>query len=178
MTTPYVDPDYVQTTTIGFTPSSTLFGTYADNSEAFARPPGCIAQRTSNQSCANGAATAIPFTAVDLRDTDNFHSPASSPGRITVPTGLGGWYRIDWSMGFSANATGYRDGVIRVNGSTAVTPSRVRVPAVSGVTTFISSTALVSLNAGDYVELLAQQNSGGALNVDVAQVGLTMVAWA
>lgn len=171
----YTDPGLIGS---GGVVPSTHLNIQRDNAALFARPPGCIAQRTTSQSAGNGAATAIPLNAVDLRDTDNFHNPASSPERITIPSGLGGLYRIDWSMGFAANATGYRDGVVRVNGSSAVTPSRVRVPAVSGVTTFISSTALIALAAGDYIELLAQQNSGGALNVDVAHVGLTMVAWA
>ena len=66
-------------------------------------------------------------------------------------------------LSFAPNGTGIRFAQIRLNGTTTIAAELV--PAASGDPTVLAVSAVYALSAGDYVELLADQKSGGALNV-------------
>ncbi len=66
----------------------------------------------------------------------------------------------------STSGTGQRTLRLRVNGTTMI--GSARVPAATGVTVFVSAVAVYALAAGDYVELVAHQNSGGSLDVNAS----------
>jgi hypothetical protein len=89
-------------------------------------------------------------------DTDSYHENVIQPTRLTVPAV--GKYAFHASYGFAANATGARSIALRVNASTLVARS------VSGGS-YGDTYAVIPLNAGDYVEVGLQQNSGAPLNV-------------
>lgn len=174
MTSPYDDLNNTQNVATGAAVSAAWFDKTRDNGETLARPPGCIVRRTATQSIPDATLTAISFTATDDRDTDAYHSTSSNQSRMTVPTGMGGWYEIGGSAIFASNGTGNRILQPRVNGSTSLTAITWTGAVASS---FVYPVIPILLAAGDYVEMLAYQNSGGALNVTAAQAWLRLVAW-
>lgn len=125
--------------------------------------PYCRLHRTTTQSLNSGAGTAIAFDS-ELLDQGGMHSTSSNTERITVPAGMGGVYAIGGCIEWATNATGTRYTVIRLNGSGELDRSQVPVNSASfGTDTTV--TTIYRLAAGDYVELVGFQNSGGALNV-------------
>jgi hypothetical protein len=124
---------------------------------------GCRVYHSAAQSIGSGTSTALSFNS-ERHDSDGFHSTSSNTNRITIPAGMGGKYVISGQVRFAANATGFREVSIRVGGATTIAIQDTL--AVGGVPTILSITTVYELAAGDYVELLAYQNSGGALDVD------------
>jgi hypothetical protein len=125
---------------------------------------GCsVYKDTTAQSLANNTDTVITFNAEEF-DTDAFHDNSVNNSRITIPAGKGGKYLILASITFAANASGIREMLFSVNGSTAVL-AFAQAPSPTG--SFRSSASCIKdLTAGDYVEVQAAQASGGNLNVN------------
>jgi hypothetical protein len=174
VTDPYTDLDTIAAVGFEDIVPSTWFAAARDNFETLARSPGCVVRRTATQSIGNAGLDEIEYTAADDRDTDGFHSTSVNPTRMTVPAGLGGWYRFGGSATFASNSTGNRILQPRVNGSTsyeAITWTGVVA------STFIYPDIPILLVPGDYVEMLCYQNSGGALNITAARAWLRLVDW-
>lgn len=171
----YVDPDSIAVVGTGDPVPSSLFSTYADNSEFLARPPGCIVWREASQSIGNATFSEIAFNSPDIRDTDGFHSTATNNGRMTVPTGLGGLYMVGANVGWDSSPTGHRIVRLRKNGTTLI--GTVDGPSSpTGFAPFQNVNTVAFLNAGDYVEVIVWQNSGGALSTFSGTVGIQS-AW-
>jgi hypothetical protein len=112
------------------------------------------------QSIANGVATALAFNTVRF-DRFGMHDAANNT-RLTAV--IPGSYLITFSGVFAANATGRREFLIRLNGSTILSVDR-RTP-IGGITDdFGAKPVLTLMNKGDYVEAIAVQTSGAALDV-------------
>lgn len=138
-----------------------------DGSDMFAighiAPRGVPALRVTGAatSLANATEAALAFNAETGTDPWVMWVVGSAT-RITVP--LDGWYVFTAWASFAANATGIRGVRVRQGGSTTLAWSRV--PATGAGTTEVNvATGPVSLSATNYVELVAEQTSGGALNV-------------
>ena len=97
-------------------------------------------------------------------DTDAFHSTATNTSRITIPAGKAGKYQIIAQLQYAGNATGQRQIRIDKNGSN--TSGAVASIVGAGDENF-SVVEIFDLIVGDYIEIAAFQNSGGALNIDV-----------
>lgn len=111
------------------------------------------------QSIPNGVSTSILFDG-ETSDSDGMHSLVSNTSRLTAVTP--GLYLVSGCIGFAANPTGERVARIAINGAGQ---GRASGTAVSGDTTGVGFPArLFQLNAGDYVEIQAFQNSGAALS--------------
>lgn len=123
---------------------------------------------TSGQTIATGTITAVEFNGESF-DTDGFHDNTTNPSRITIPAGKGGYYRITGGVGWVSNATGYRQAFIQLNGVGSAQANDSR-PAVSGTSTSQTVTTTLLLVAGDFVELIARQTSGGNLDL-IAEEG-------
>ena len=96
-------------------------------------------------------------------DTSGFHSTTTNTSRITIPTGLGGRYCLSGFLVFPANATGARFAGIRKN---AGGYDFISSGAGNGTySTYVNFNVIYEAVAGDYFEVVAFQNSGGALNV-------------
>lgn len=124
--------------------------------------PRCRVRNSSNIShTSSGNYQALTFDSERV-DVGPMHDTGSNTGRLTVPTGGGGFYAIGGNVEFVANATGRRGLQIRLNGSTII--ARTEVGAQT--TDFpVSIDTVYQLAAGDYVELMALQASGGSLNM-------------
>jgi hypothetical protein len=118
----------------------------------------------ANLSLTTGTLTALTFNS-ERWDTGNFHSTSVNTGRLVAPTA--GLYEIGGSVQFASNGTGTRDIRIRLNGSTALAID-IWTAIAGGSVQPVQVTTVYQLAAGDYVELLAAQTSGGNLNVEVA----------
>ena len=117
---------------------------------------GAKVNNAGTQSISNDTVTAVTFNAEEF-DTDAYHSTVSNTSRMTIPSGKGGKYHVLggtrcagstlWTVAIGVNGTRIR--------------SQTAFPTASDVQT----SAYVSVVAGDYIELLVHQNSGGALDV-------------
>jgi len=137
-------------------------GITAAQHNAVTDPPRCRVYNSANISLTSGVVTALTFD-TETSDT-GMHSTSVNTSRITVPSDGAGWYSIGGCVRFAANTTGYREIKITANGTTDL--AVMRVPN-SGATDDVRVTihTEIPLAVGDYVELNATQNSGGALNV-------------
>lgn len=126
--------------------------------------PACRVYNSANIShTTSGTAQALTFDS-ERFDRLAMHSTSSNTSRITIPTGWGGIYQIGASVAFTANATGYRQISIKVNGSTDIVFQNAPTTG-SAINHRLSAQTIYYLNAGDYIEVYANQTSGGALNI-------------
>jgi len=106
----------------------------------------------------SGSLYAIPLP-YETYDTDNMHNGTTNNTRLTCTTA--GIYLIMGTINYVANANGNRDALIRLNGSAYIGDLRLQAMA-TGVTK-VPVSVFYPMNAGDYVELIGRQYSGGAL---------------
>lgn len=114
-------------------------------------------------SLANITDTAVAY-ATETEDLDGLHDGVST-SRITIPAALAGKWRFSFTAGFAANATGYRQFAMRKNGAGryyALTLVPLSGTAVLGW--FASGSVDLPMAAGDYMQVVLNQSSGGALN--------------
>jgi hypothetical protein len=121
---------------------------------------GASVSDSAGTSIPNNTLTAITFDS-EAFDRGACHSTVSNTSRITVPTGGAGIWLITAVVGYPSGAGTLRVAEIRRNGVNLV--AFVQIPPVSGSGTMVPIAAVYSLSDADYVELLAQQDSGGAL---------------
>lgn len=120
------------------------------------------------QTVTNGAQPSVAFD-LEHYDTHDFHDNVTGNSRFTIPTGLGGKYRLAARLEWSANASGVRDLDFMVNGST-----RYGGDTRAGFATYTSvsfSTVDLVLAAGDYVETRGYQDSGSTLTLVAGVAG-------
>ena len=123
---------------------------------------GCMLGTSITSS--NTTDTAITFSS-ELYDTDNIHSNSSNTSRFTVPTGKGGYWLVCFNATFAyVNTTGYRQIRLAKNGSITGSEPAPAMPANAGEET-LGAAMVLSLSAGDYIEMYTWQNSGGNLNI-------------
>ena len=118
----------------------------------------CVLSQTIVQSLANGFVTTILFD-TESADSANGHSTTVNTDRYTAT--IGGFYQVNAGVAFAANATGARGLKFLVNG--AGTTGISLVPATT-ITTQVCLSRKVGIPAGGYLQVLAYQASGAALN--------------
>jgi hypothetical protein len=128
-------------------------------------PPRALAFHSTTQSIASGSDTVVVFNS-EVVDSGGVHSTSANTGRLTVPTGQDGVWLLTAHVEFAANVTGQRRIFLRHNGLTDL--GGLTVLAADAGTTKVSTALLVYLAAADYVEVVALQTSGGALNLSAA----------
>lgn len=120
------------------------------------------AKKSAAQSISDSTQTAVTFNQEDF-DTSSFHDTSSNTSRMTAPQT--GTYLFVAQIEFAANATGNRWVNFRLNGATVFAATKIGSLGAATSTVLIL-VSIYNLTAGDYVETLAYQSSGGALNVD------------
>lgn len=161
----YIDPQGVHNPTTGQIIPASWGDAVRDALEYLARnKPHCRVYNSAAIShTTSGTPQALTFNS-ERFDVGGCHSTSSNTSRLTVPAGEGGKYLIFAAFAFAPNSAGYRQGYFRINGATIVAVDSK--PAVNGAGTEFAFSTLYALAAGDYVELVVNQTSGGALNVD------------
>jgi hypothetical protein len=120
---------------------------------------GCFIAANSSPSLTTATLTAVTFGAADIFDTDAFHNPSTNNSRITIPTGLSGWYKIYGQTSWP-NFSGNKRLTFRKNGTTNLV---VQDSGSVDITT-LSNQIVANLVAGDYIEMVVRQSSGGNQN--------------
>ena len=137
---------------------------------------GCRVTATANQTIATDTVTAVLFTSEDYDDV-GFHDTGSNTSRITIPTGYGGRYNVGHYIEWAANSTGYRNSYIYKNGGPDYLLRDIQGSAdVLGVPTN-HGTVEAALAAGDYIEVVVLQNSGGNVDIISAAGNNTPAFW-
>jgi hypothetical protein len=95
-------------------------------------------------------------------DTDAFHSTSVNTSRITIPAGLGGYYRISAEVSFASNATGLRSCKVYKNGVPTWHSSVTSVN--TGNPSSVTLNFIDNFIATDYLTMIALQTSGGNLD--------------
>lgn len=121
------------------------------------------ARRGSTTSVVNATWTAVPLD-TETFDTDAIHDTGSNTSRMTIPTGLGGKWQVNFEAGFAANGNGSRYVAIAVNG-TRILHKQVEEPTAGASNWFMGIADIVSVSAGDYIEGFVYQDSGGAVDL-------------
>jgi hypothetical protein len=123
---------------------------------------GCFIYKSTVQTMTNNTYEIITFD-TEAFDTDNFHSTSSNTSRITIPTGKGGKYQVNGNTQWANNTTGLRGIELLLNGTAYIT-NFIAAPNSDG-RCFLTIAVVMSLSAGDYLELDVFQNSGAGLNI-------------
>ncbi|MFF7142232.1 hypothetical protein ACFZB5_13420 [Streptomyces nodosus] len=139
--------------------------------------PLFVGTQTIAQAVATGTWT--PLT-LDTEQVDTYagHSATTNSSRYTAQ--VPGWYTVCGVSAWASNATGVRRSRLHVNGASVPGSSQMVPTATTGsVTGVMTPVRAVFLDAGDYVEVVGWQNSGGNLATAVASDLATalFVAW-
>lgn len=125
---------------------------------------GCQAYNSTSQSISTSTDTSVTFNSENF-DTDGFHSTVSNTDRMTIPSGKAGKYLIIGYVGWSGNATGYRQAQILKNGS-QIFSGYYDMPTTGSTAAASNNPVMVAdLAVGDYITMQVNQSSGGALNI-------------
>lgn len=140
--------------------SCSAAGILAQLPTAILTPPKCQAYNSTNISLATDDGQVV---ALDSERYDNgaMHSTVTDNSRITFTTA--GIYIITFNCAFAANATGDRSAFIRKNGQDFIAMSQKHAFATQECG--MSVTVHEMFEVGEFVEAIAKQDSGGALNL-------------
>lgn len=125
-------------------------------------PPRCQAYHSSNTSLTNDTSTVLALNSERYDSTGSMHDAVTNNSRITIVTS--GIYIVTFLCAFAANATGDRQALIRKNGNEFLGGDEKKAASAS-FETGMQATVQELLYAGEYLESVAKQDSGGALNV-------------
>lgn len=125
-------------------------------------PPSCELRQTVVQSI-GGSGNTLLFDTEDL-DNDGMHSTVTNTTRATSATT--GRYAVSWASTWAANATGRKGGWLIVNGVNVNASSAVVPSSAATGTSVPGRSRNIFLNAGDYAEVFAYQESGGVVNTN------------
>lgn len=168
---PYIGP-YSSATTLGTTGSPTVnvnsAAGIAGPLNFLANPPIFRASNSSAQSISNNSATAV--TLPGTADVDNYTGWNGTTYTVQRP----GLYLCHGVAAYTANSTGTRRAGLNINGTTYWGPGYAAIIAGHTIAT---KTQIFSLQAGDTITLMTEQNSGGALTLASADISRMFVAW-
>jgi len=124
--------------------------------------PAFMAIRSSGQSINNATDTKIQLD-TELVDTNSAYDNSTNY-RFTVPSGEGGKYLIMWQVRRGNFSSTTLRAIVYINGSAS---NIATAESYNGSATYASAgnSIILNLSAGDYIELYAHQNSGGANSI-------------
>lgn len=124
---------------------------------------GCAAYKTTSQTLSNNTATAFDFDSEEY-DSDGFHSTSTNTSRFTVPAGKGGKYLIHANLSSINDWSGAQYIILYVNGSIYTSNgynADGRIAWQTITANMINSSAVITLNAADYLQIYMLHTSGG-----------------
>ncbi|TDD97648.1 hypothetical protein [Actinomadura rubrisoli] len=126
-----------------------------------AAPAARLGRVTTNQSITNNTTTPLQWNS-EFEDTHGGHDNSTNNSRYTAP--IDGLYQVTATVAWDSNSSGIREISLRVNGSTILDGNRIGAGFNITLTQTVSH--LVRLTAGQYVEAIVWQNTGGSLAID------------
>lgn len=141
-------------------PTEKAVKTYVDGAAPTSH--GVIVYRGSNQTVSSSSA--ISWNREE-RDTDAYHNNTTNPSRLTVPSGLAGWYCVSARVSASNFATTwqYFQSYFLQNGS-GVLSAQISYRSTSGIVN-VTLSVVTHLSVGDYVECMVNNGSGVSITV-------------
>lgn len=128
-------------------------------------PPYAILRASANQNISSISTTAVAFD-TEVADSHGGHDNATNNSRYTAPQA--GVYRVSGVVPYTQNTgTGKYELNFRVNGST-LWVGGMTWKGSDNVTPIVEGTALLELNAGDYVELVVWHGTGTTRATDAS----------
>lgn len=152
---------------------NTVVDVKADTGLILSFIPTVRANRTANQSVNDSTVTYVQLNAADSYDTDSMHDTSTNNTRIIFNTA--GVYSIVAEAQFEGNVTNVRYLFIDLNGVPTRVATCINFPTTAAPC-LVQVSAQYKFAAGDYIEVGAFQDSGGALNVSNVWVGATRIA--
>lgn len=125
--------------------------------------PYAYVQRSANQSVGDSTFVAVSFD-TEITDNASIYS-AGAPTRFTIPGAGNKLATVAGYVSFAANATGIRRVFIYKGGSTTNVGFAQNLNAGASPASVVSFCFQIQCAAGDYLEVMAWQNSTGSLNV-------------
>lgn len=135
--------------------------------------PYAYALRTAAGSIPNNAWTVVGFPNNQVLEGGFTYDVTN--GFFTVPKS--GIYHISGQVLLASSTAGYRAAAIYINGGAATAGYRYNAPNASGLAS-ASMDAVLRLTAGDTVAFYVNQNSGGALALNVSSAGFNRISMA
>lgn len=139
--------------------------------------PASGAYASGAQSIPDSTNTAVTFDTNmwDFPGSDNavIHSTSVNTSRFTIPNSSQGVYRATCTISFASNATGSREVILAIDGTT--TFGLTQAAAISGANTVISTSGEINTSGTHYMECFARQTSGGSLNT-IGGTGATQMS--
>jgi len=128
---------------------------------------GCFASSRAAQSIANATFAAIAL-ATEAYDTSSIHTTGGNNTRFTIPSGKGGYWLFYAALGYDPLSSGNMN--IRFYKNNSSTVGGILYTGATSASTLTTGTliSILSLDAADYIELVAYQNSGGSASILVA----------
>jgi hypothetical protein len=124
-------------------------------------PMSCGVSITSDQSIVDSTPTAVSW---DAQDHDYGGMWASgNPTRLVAP--VAGVYTVQATLVYDTNIVGYRSVIFQLNGGAVYRGGQVFAGTTSIYQYCTAVLPAVSMSASDYWEVIADQNSGGALDL-------------
>jgi hypothetical protein len=135
---------------------------------------GCSAYKTSSTSIA-GSTWVTLLLDTEAFDTNTFHDNSTNTGRMTIPTGYGGYYRINVTVSTPLTSSNLR---LLKNGSPSAPGSSndyiYQLNSGGGNTAVLQGQYVVSAVAGDYFEvqiLTTVSNSNNSQGIQIQYLG-------
>lgn len=127
------------------------------------RTRGCKVTHSANQSIANLTITALAFD-TERYDYPGWHSNVTNNTRITVDATAVCDVFVSWA--YAINATGERAWDIRINATNYIVGTTLSATSGAAFESANGPAVQHEFTATDYVESVALQTSGGALNIN------------
>lgn len=125
-------------------------------------PPVFLGYQGVVQSIANSSWVTVALDSTSF-DTYGGHSNSTNNSRYTAQ--VAGYHQLSGIVSFAASSSGFRAARFAVNGGAVVAGTAYAIANGVFPTIMPTVTRDIYLNVGDYVELNAWQNSGGALAI-------------
>lgn len=139
--------------------------------------PGACVSRTTPQSITASTPAAISFDNVVRDNWGMSDIGGANPSRLTVPAGEGGWYLVVGNLWWTALTSGVRWWGIYKNGNAQHEARHSATPSASAVVNDPAWTVgmVMKLNAGDYLELIADSSATNSVQANSASLAMVKV---
>jgi hypothetical protein len=133
---------------------------------------GCFVWLDSSKSTANDTDETLDTFGSEDYDTSNFFTAGTSTARFVMP--LAGYYDVHAHVVFTSNATGRRQAIINHRSAAGSNLGGLTSDQRMAITSASQGTPLDVIlqgyyfEAGEQIEVIVRQTSGGSLNVNTA----------